>query len=85
MSTAETATAASDEDVKTPQFEVLKEYPLRGGGVQQFRLTKVTTFTCNRCGREKTSRLVVSKDGNREKLMCNGCYGFLLKDGSPRP
>lgn len=80
MSTA----AASDQDVKPPPFGVLKEYPIRGGALQQFRLAKITTFTCDRCTKEKTSRLVVTKDGNWERLLCNGCYGFLLKDG-PAP
>jgi hypothetical protein len=82
MPTAETT--ASDQDANPPPLDVLKEFPMRGH-LQQFRLAKVTKFTCDRCNKEKTSKLVVTKDGNWEKLMCNGCYGFLLKDGSPQP
>ncbi|KAK4170894.1 hypothetical protein QBC36DRAFT_150857, partial [Triangularia setosa] len=62
------------------QLDVLKEYPLRGT-LQQFRLIKVRAFTCNRCNKEKKSKLVATEDGNWENLMCNGCYGSVLKEG----
>ncbi|KAK4040947.1 hypothetical protein C8A01DRAFT_15251 [Parachaetomium inaequale] len=73
--------ATDNQDPKPSQLDVLKEFPPRGA-LQQFRLVKVTTFTCKRCSQEKTSKLVVTEDGNWENLMCNGCYGFLLKEGS---
>ena len=48
-------TTASDQDAnaKPPPFEVSKEYPLRGGALQQFRFTATTAFTCDRCGKRK--------------------------------
>ena len=70
----------SSQDAKLSRPDVLREYPLRGV-LQQFRLIKVTTFTCNRCNREKTSKLVATTDGNWQNLICNGCYGSVLKKG----
>jgi hypothetical protein len=80
MATVEMATGNEDATGKPSQLEVLKEYPARGA-LQQFRLTKATKFTCSRCNKDKTAKLVVTKDGNWESLMCNGCYGFMLSQG----
>lgn len=82
MSTVEMTT--SNQDAKLSQLDVLKEYPLRGA-LQQFRLIKITTFTCDRCKQEKTSKLVATEDGNWENLMCNGCCGSVLKEDSSQP
>lgn len=87
MSTVDMATSSQDATGKPSELEVLKEYPSRGS-LQQFRLTKATKFTCNRCNKEKTAKLVTTKNGDWEKLMCNGCYGFLLskpEEGEPQP
>ncbi|KAK4104092.1 hypothetical protein N658DRAFT_466004 [Parathielavia hyrcaniae] len=81
MSTAEPQMSTSNQDPRPPGLDVLKEYPRRGN-LQQFRLTKVTTFTYKRCNKEKTSKLVATEDGNWENLMCNGCYGFCCEGGS---
>lgn len=43
--------------------------------LQQFRYEKPITFTCVRCGGEKTSKLVAFYGGEQ---LCNGCYGRLL-------
>jgi hypothetical protein len=37
-----------------------------------------TNFTCWRCGSTKTSKLVTVVDTDRQRLLCNGCYGQLL-------
>jgi hypothetical protein len=79
MDAAEITT--SNQGAKPSQLDVLKEFPPRGA-LQQFRLVKVTTFTCKRCNQEKTSKLVVTEDGDWEALMCNGCHGEVLKEGS---
>ena len=71
----------SNQNAKLSRPGVLREYPLRGA-LRQFRLIKVTTFTCNRCNREKTSKLVATTDGDWQNLMCNGCYGSVLKEDS---
>jgi hypothetical protein len=80
MATVEMATGNEDAAGKSSRLEVLKEYPARGA-LQQFRLTKVTKFTYSRYNKDKTAKLVVTKDGNWESLMCNGCYGFMLSQG----
>ncbi|KAK4444583.1 hypothetical protein QBC34DRAFT_442389 [Podospora aff. communis PSN243] len=61
------------------ELNVVKEFP-PFGNLQQYRLAKVTTFTCDRCTKQKTSKLVVTKDGDWETLLCNGCYGWLRSD-----
>lgn len=38
-------------------------------------------FLCERCNREKVSKITVvwqDKQGEK-KTICNGCYGFLIK------
>ena len=50
------------------------------GDYEQFRNEKTVQFKCLRCGREKTSKLVVVYKGDWQKILCNGCYGEILSD-----
>ena len=59
------------------RFEVVKTYPQRGP-LQQYRLTASTSFPCSRCGTSKTSKLVSTIQADWDRLLCNGCYGYLL-------
>ena len=59
------------------RFEVVKTYPQRGP-LQQYRLAASTSFLCSRCGTSKTSKLVSTIQVDWDRLLCNGCYGFLL-------
>lgn len=56
---------------------VSKEYPCRGP-MQQFRIDAAKAFHCFRCGVPKKAKLVAVYAGDWRKLLCNGCYGFLL-------
>lgn len=67
----------NNQSTKPSYLDVIKEYPRRGH-LQQFRLSKVATFTCDRCTQEKTAKLVAIKHGDWNTLVCNGCYGLLL-------
>lgn len=69
--------ATDSEGIKPSQLDVIKEYPPRGA-LQQFRLGKVATFTCDRCSQQKTAKLVATKHGDWGTFVCNGCYGWLL-------
>lgn len=60
-----------------PSPDVVKTMPAHGP-LQQYRLAAPVTFTCSRCGADKTSRLVTVVDGHDDRLLCNGCYGRLL-------
>ena len=66
-----------------PQFEVQKVFSQRGY-LCLHRLVKCATFTCNRCGLEKTSKLVAFAKNKRDEPVCNGCYGLLLSV-DPKP
>jgi hypothetical protein len=46
--------------------------------MHQFRLADLTAFHCFRCGQSKKSKLLVIYDDDRDRLLCNGCYGRLL-------
>lgn len=65
-----------------PEFNIVKAYPPRGI-LQQCRLAAVKQFSCCRCRKSKTSKLVAIKEGRWDQLWCNGCYGLLLSDASP--
>jgi transcription elongation factor Elf1 len=68
--------------VTEPPSKTVKTYPPKGN-LQQFRLEQPHEFQCARCGGTKKSRLVTVKDGDWARLLCNGCYGYVLsKDGS---
>ncbi|KAK0707268.1 hypothetical protein B0H67DRAFT_307113 [Lasiosphaeris hirsuta] len=73
-----------NQNNKPSQFDVIKEFPPRGA-LQQFRLDKVTTFSCNRCGKQKTAKLVATKYGDWSSLVCNSCYGWLLSNSAQGP
>src|SRR5215471_10239368 len=59
------------------RYEVVKTYPQRGP-LQQYRLATSTSFLCSRCGTSKTSKLVSIIEADWDRLLCNGCYGYLL-------
>lgn len=59
------------------RYEVVKTYPPRGP-LQQYRLAASTSFLCSRCGTGRTSKLVTTVQADWERLLCNGCYGYLL-------
>ncbi|WP_410676885.1 hypothetical protein [Amycolatopsis sp. cmx-4-68] len=59
------------------RLDIVKHYPPRGT-LRQYRLANATSFTCGRCGADKTAKLVATVDGAWEPLLCNGCYGWLL-------
>lgn len=59
------------------RYQVTKTYPQRGS-LSQYRLAQSLSFACFRCGRDKTSKLVAVLDNNAARLLCNGCYGFLV-------
>ena len=59
------------------RYEVVKTYPPRGP-LQQYRLAASTSFLCSRCGTGKTSKLVTTVQADWVRLLCNGCYGYLL-------
>jgi hypothetical protein len=60
-----------------PQFEVEKGFPRRGS-LCLYRLVKRAAFTYNRCGLEKTSKLLAFAKDKWDEPVCNGCYGLLL-------
>lgn len=64
-----------------PQFEVQKVFFQRGY-LCLYRLVKCTAFTCNRCGLEKTSKLIAFAKNKRDEPVCNGCYGHILSVNS---
>ncbi|KAF8858753.1 hypothetical protein BDZ45DRAFT_651117 [Acephala macrosclerotiorum] len=61
------------------QFDIAKEFPQRGS-LRLCRLSKLTKFTCTRCGLEKSSKLMAFKIDKGDEPLCNGCYGFLLSN-----
>lgn len=61
----------------TVRYDIIKTYPKRGP-LQQYRLGTICSFSCFRCGQEKTSKLVTVANGSWANLLCNGCYGRLI-------
>ena len=49
------------------------------GTFQYTRHDTPNSFTCGRCQSDKTSKIQVRwlQAGNPDKVICNGCYGFL--------
>lgn len=41
---------------------------------------KAEAFHCDRCNKDKKAKITVSYTNleNKEILLCNGCYGYLL-------
>jgi hypothetical protein len=62
---------------KPGRYEVTRTYAQRGP-LQQYRVAAATSFSCFRCGRTKTSKLVTVFRRDWGHLLCNGCYGRLL-------
>src|ERR1019366_4007139 len=48
------------------------------GPLAQYRLEASTSFECSRCGIVKTSKLVTTVESKWDRLLCNGCYGWVL-------
>ena len=60
-----------------PLHKVVKQYPPRGP-LQQVRLESAIGYSCFRCAANKQARLICLYEGSWGKLLCNGCYGYLL-------
>lgn len=71
----------NNEHSKPSKLDTVTDYPPRGD-FQQFRLNKVATFTCQRCAKQKTAKLVAIKHGDWDPFWCNGCYGWLLSNAA---
>jgi hypothetical protein len=81
----------SDEDSAVPQkdsdqtqaaptkFVVVKFYDPKGD-LALHRLSSSTPFTCGRCNKEKTAKLVATYHNQWNDLRCNACYGKLLSE-----
>jgi hypothetical protein len=68
----------SDQTQKPPsKFVVVKIYDSKGE-LTLHRLSSSTPFTCGRCNKEKTAKLVATYHNQWNNLRCNGCYGELL-------
>jgi hypothetical protein len=64
----------SDQTQAPPsKFVVAKVYDPKG------ELTS-TPFTCGRCNKEKTAKLVATYRNQWNDLRCNACYGKLLSE-----
>ncbi|KAI5850575.1 hypothetical protein DFP73DRAFT_539927 [Morchella snyderi] len=66
-----------DQDAASAPFEVVQVYPSRGP-LTQYRLASAKRFKCSRCQKQKTAKLVATRNGQWDALLCNGCYGFIL-------
>lgn len=64
--------------LRVPPAPVIKTMPSRGP-LQQYRVAAATPFGCSRCGGTKTSKLLTTVAGDWNRLVCNGCYGNLLR------
>ncbi|MGA3563759.1 hypothetical protein [Melissospora conviva] len=65
-------------------WQVSKTFPARGR-LQLYRLRAPVQLICRRCGAAKKTRLVAVIDGEWAQLLCNGCYGALLRSGEVPP
>ena len=70
----------SDQTQEPPsKFVVVKVYdPKRE--LTLHRLSSSTPFTCGRCNKEKTAKLVATYRNQWNDLRCNACYGKLLSE-----
>lgn len=59
-----------------PQCGIEKVFPGRNQ-LRLYRLNKYVAFNCDRCGGQKTSKLVAFAQDQHDKPVCNGCYGNL--------
>lgn len=63
--------------MKISATDILKDYLARGP-MHQYRLKKAVAFHCFRCGQSKKAKLVTAYDEDWRRVLCNGCYGYLL-------
>ncbi|KAF8457050.1 hypothetical protein BDZ91DRAFT_701489 [Kalaharituber pfeilii] len=68
------------ESAAPAPFEVVQVYPSRGP-LTQYRLASATPFTCSRCTKQKKAKLIATREGKWDALLCNGCYGNILSKG----
>jgi len=61
------------------KFTVVKAYDPKGE-LTLHRLSSSTPFTCGRCNKEKTAKLVATYRNQWNDLRCNACYGKLLSE-----
>jgi hypothetical protein len=73
----ETSESIAPDPSHAFRYGIIKTYPQRGP-LQQYRLAASTSFLCSRCGTGKTSKLVSTVQADWDRLLCNGCYGYLL-------
>ena len=59
--------------------KIVKEYPKKGI-YTQYRFEKVVTFNCYKCKKDKTAKLVSTINDKLDQIICNGCYGELIKE-----
>jgi hypothetical protein len=59
------------------KFAVVKVFDPKGE-LTLHRLSSSTLFTCGRCNKEKTAKLVATHRDHWNDLRCNACYGQLL-------
>ena len=70
----------SDQTQVPPsKFVVVKIYDPKGELTLR-RLSSSTSFTCGRCNKEKTAKLVATYQNQWNDLRCNACYGELLSE-----
>jgi hypothetical protein len=70
----------SDQTQAPPsKFVVVKVYDPKGE-LTLHRLSSSTPFTCGRCNKEKTAKLVATYHNQWNDLRCNACYGELLSE-----
>ena len=63
-----------------PKFVVVKVFDSKRE-LTLHRLSFSTPFTCGRCNKDKTAKLVATYRNQWNDLRCNACYGeLLLKD-----
>ncbi|KAL2818991.1 hypothetical protein BDW59DRAFT_151731 [Aspergillus cavernicola] len=68
-----------------PTSEDIQKTFQQRGSLQQYRLSKATDFYCSRCNQNKKAKLVATIEGDWDRLLCNGCYGYLLASDSTEP
>lgn len=59
---------------------MFKETIIKEGKLVLSRHKTIQTFFCERCESNKQAKVVVEwyNLNNEKKIICNGCYGFLL-------
>lgn len=79
----EDSVVPQNDDVQTQappsRFVVDKDYEPQGD-MTLYRLASSTPFTCGRCNKTKTAKLVATYQNTWEDLRCNACYGKILSE-----